>query len=161
MKQLNKFHAFLDRINEKWFNFRCSAELLRAIKRGRKQEINQLKQVNRVEKKVVEENKITTTKRLIYFILINCSIIEIYSMVVMYVLRDLSPLVTLIAAVVSESISYAIYCLKSFYGTKEEKQSQLEREKFELEASLSAMEYSDANSNLEDECLDDDYDVDE
>ena len=49
-----------------------------------------------------------------YLILINCMVVEVYSMWVMYKLVDLSALYTLIGAVISESVSFAIYCAKSF-----------------------------------------------
>ena len=65
-----------------------------------------------------------------YIILINCSVIEIYSMFVMYHFADLTALYSLIGAVIGESLSFAIYCFKSFNETKEEARTQLERDKF-------------------------------
>ena len=68
-----------------------------------------------------------------YLILINCTAVELYSMWIMYHLSDLSALYSLIGAVVGESLSYAIYCAKSFNETKEEVKTAFEREKFFFE----------------------------
>lgn len=75
----------------------------------------------------------TMSKFLMLFIFGNCTLVEVYSMYTMYVFRDLSPLTTLIASVITESISYAIYCAKSYKSKKSEVDSQLERDKFTAE----------------------------
>ena len=49
---------------------------------------------------------------------------------VMFVLGDLSALYSLIGAVVGESVTFAIYCYKSFNETKEEQRLQFEKDKF-------------------------------
>ena len=90
--------------------------------------------------KIERKKKRTTTKVFMYIILLNCMAIEIYSMWVMYKLVDLSALYTLIGAVISESVSFAIYCAKSFKDSKEEAISKLERDKFEATM-------NDANGN--------------
>ena len=69
------------------------------------------------------KKKITTTKLLILFLFINCSIIEIFTMYVTFRqfslienvggVLDFSPLVTLIGSVVGEVIGFAIYAIKS------------------------------------------------
>jgi hypothetical protein len=64
-----------------------------------------------------------------YVILINCFVVEIYSMWAMIKLSDLSALYSLIGAVIGESVTYAIYCAKSFHETKEEERIKLERDK--------------------------------
>ena len=74
--------------------------------------------------------KFTTSKLLMYLILFNCTIVEFYSMFVMFHFSDLSPLYALIGAVIGESLSYAIYCAKSFNESKEEAKNQLERDKY-------------------------------
>lgn len=53
---------------------------------------------------------------------------------------DLSALPTLMVAVISESISYAVYCAKSYSGTKQEKIQELDEKKFELEKSIAMFE---------------------
>ena len=78
------------------------------------QEKNQLK---------IKKKKISTSKILITFLFINCTIIEIFtgyvtlkSFNLAYTIGygvDFSPLVTLIGAVVGEVIGFAIYSIKS------------------------------------------------
>ena len=121
-----------DECNEKKFIKKKRKALLKAEQRKRK---NELKSINKLYRKTNSKRdeirkKRTTTKILMYFILINCSVVEIYSMIAMYTLSDLSALYSLIGAVVGESISYAIYCCKSFHDTKEEKKHDFEREKW-------------------------------
>lgn len=67
--------------------------------------------------------KKTTNKKLITFLFINCTVIEIFTLWItiksMYLAADammtpdFSPLVTLVGAAVSEVIGYAIYAAKS------------------------------------------------
>lgn len=69
------------------------------------------------------KNKLSTSKLLILFLFINCSIIEIFTgyitlktfsvVEVTATMPDFTPLVTLIGAVVSEVIGFAIYSLKA------------------------------------------------
>lgn len=72
-----------------------------------------------------------TSKKLVYLLIVNCTLIEIYAMVMMGILKDLSALSVLITTVLGESISYGIYCLKAFYSKKEEEQLKFERDKFD------------------------------
>ena len=121
-----------DECNEKKFIKKKRKALLKAEQRKRKNELKDINKLYRNKNSRRDEvrKKRTTTKVLMYFILINCSMVEIYSMIAMYLLSDLSALYSLIGAVVGESISYAIYCCKSFHDTKEEKKHDLEREKW-------------------------------
>lgn len=67
--------------------------------------------------------KISTSKLLIFFLFLNCTIIELFTSFVTLKSLDLTtltmanpdftPLVTLIGAVVSEVVGYAVYALKS------------------------------------------------
>ena len=75
----------------------------------------------------------TTTKQLMMFIIINCSIIEIYTMVVMVMFQDLSALTALISAVVSESFSFMVYCTKSYLENRSEKNHEYDMEKLRVE----------------------------
>jgi len=75
----------------------------------------------------------TTTKILMAFIFGNCTVVEVYSMAVMYLLQDLSSLYALITAVISESISFAIYAAKAYNETKQEEIIKLERDKLEMD----------------------------
>lgn len=69
------------------------------------------------------KKKLTTSKLLILFLFLNCTVIELFTMYVTLksfsvVLEiggsiDFSPLVTLIGSVVSEVIGFAVYSLKA------------------------------------------------
>ena len=75
----------------------------------------------------------TTTKQLMLFIVVNCSIIEIYTMIVMVKFQDLSALTALISAVVSESFSFMVYCTKSYLENRSEKNHEYDMEKLRFE----------------------------
>ena len=86
------------------------------------QYVNKLKQEKREFKKQFLP-KISTSKLLILFLFINCTIIELFTGFVTLKSLDLTtltmanpdftPLVALIGAVVSEVVGYAVYALKS------------------------------------------------
>lgn len=61
----------------------------------------------------VEKQKRNTTKFLIGFLFINFTIVEVYSMWMMFYFADLSSLYVLITAVIGETIAFATYVLKS------------------------------------------------
>ena len=75
------------------------------------------------------KKKMETSKFFMYLIIINCSIIEAYSMWSMAHFADLSALPTLMGAVIVESVSFAVYCAKAYFGKKGEVDTELEREK--------------------------------
>lgn len=64
-------------------------------------------------KKKKRKKKKETSKIAMFFIFLNCTIIEVYSMVAMWYFADLSPLYSLIGAVLGESIAYISYCAKA------------------------------------------------
>lgn len=128
--------------------------LIKAEKLKNKEEIRKIKYQFKKEKPW--KSRMTTTKRLMYFIVLNCTIIEIYSMYIMAHLQDLSSLYSLIGAVVGESISYAIYCAKSFNETKEEVRSQLERDRFNAEYGLTDEEREEVDNLVPDPIPEDD-----
>lgn len=136
--------------HEALFLKRKRKALLRSEDRRRKNELRAINRTNRYSSEMAEirSKKRTTTKVLMYFILLNCTVVEVYSMIAMVVVGDLSSLYSLIGAVVSESISYAIYCCKSFNDTKEEQRNKLERDKWE----------ADQNSDTDSEDITDDVD---
>ena len=92
-----------------------------------KEEKNLIERENKIkqEKKELKNNKkkLTTSKLLILFLFINCTLIElftgwvtiksIYLAAVTGVSPDFTPLVTLIGAVVGEVIGYGVYSVKS------------------------------------------------
>lgn len=76
-------------------------------------------------KKTTRKKKSTlpTSKKLIFFLFINCTVIELFVAIVTIcsiilspmigVMPDFTPLVALIGAVVGEVIGYAVYAIKS------------------------------------------------
>ncbi|MCC8131522.1 MAG: hypothetical protein LUC38_05405 [Oscillospiraceae bacterium] len=74
----------------------------------------------------------TTTKIIVAYIFLNCTVVEIYSMVVMWKLQNLDALYALITAVVAESVSFAVYAAKSYNETKQEEIIKLERDKMDV-----------------------------
>ena len=138
--------------NEKAYKEQKKKELIKKAKREQQIDIDEIK--SQADPKADKKKKFTTTKLLMYIILFNCIAIEIYSMWVMYALRDLSALYSLIGAVIGESLSYAIYCAKSFNETKEEVKAALERDKFKS----GLYEEDDEEESDEDEDVTDDTD---
>jgi len=118
-------------------------EKRKAISRKKQKEILDVKRQHRFFSE--RRKKLTTSKILMYFILLNCTIVEAYSMWIMYRLSDLSALYSLIGAVVSESLAYAIYSAKAFNETKEEVRSNFEREKFLYENGIKESQNKDDN----------------
>ena len=80
------------------------------------------KEKNKYKKKIhIETHKVLA---IYLFILIN--IIIVYTLVAMWVFRDISLLDALITGVVSEVIVFAVYCIKAYKGKKQEEQMKLE-----------------------------------
>lgn len=95
------------------------------------------------------KEKIANSKLLIWFLFINCSIIELFTIWVTIqelflaaqgaINPDLSPLLALISTVVAEVIGFAIYSLKS---TKENTQGGII-----YEATMKQLEFDEENSD--------------
>lgn len=137
-----------DKFNED-FEKKLAIEQRKSDKREKNHQLNEIRRTNRYFYNRLE--KFTTSKLLMYLIFINCTVIEIYSMWIMYHLSDLSALSTLIGAVIGESLSYAVYCAKSFNDSKEEAKSKLERDKFLSEVSIDVdypINYEDDGSDV-------------
>ena len=120
-------------------------QILRELQKDEIQEMKKELHDRRIDNTLIGRRlqKMTTSKFIMYLILLNCTVIEVYSMIVMVKLNDLSPLMTLIGSVVGESISYAIYCAKSFNSTKSEEDLKFAKQQFLI------------NSGLEDEVIED------
>nr|DAO90425.1 MAG TPA: hypothetical protein [Caudoviricetes sp.] len=140
-----------DKKSDKKYIEKKKQELLKMENRRRELELLTVENMYRPIKEISSrKKKFTTTKFLMYLILGNCFIIELYSMWTMFFLGDLGALSSLIGAVIGESIAFAVYCYKSFNETKEEVKAQLERDKFE--ASI-----LDNNNNGIDDSIESDY----
>ena len=106
---MNKIKKFF--IQKKIKNWKQEKDLL--IKEQQMKE-----EKNEVLKKQ-EKRKLSTTKRLTFFLFINCTIIEIFTLYVtlkqlnMGMGVDLTPLQMLITTIVGEVIVFAVYSLKS------------------------------------------------
>lgn len=86
-----------------------------------------IKRKQKIEQEKADLNKrhkqLTTTKLLMLFLFINCTVIEVFTgwtviqsiriAIITGLTPDFSPLVTLIGAVVGEVFGFAIYALKS------------------------------------------------
>jgi len=59
------------------------------------------------------KKKLSTSKVGLWYMMIACTIIQIYSMVAMWHFQDLSPLTSLIGATVGEVFAYWAYSLKA------------------------------------------------
>lgn len=57
--------------------------------------------------------KMPTGKKFTIFLLINFTVVEIYTLFIMYYLRDISALPTLITSVIGEVITLIVYQIKS------------------------------------------------
>lgn len=138
----------LDKFDQKYETLKLKRATRKLESRKRRAEI---KKIKREYSPFYERiSKMVTHKVIMYFIFINCSVVEIYSMRVMIMFGDLSALPTLMAAVITESISYAIYCAKSYSGTKQEKIQELDEKKFELEREITQYQIENnlINDNL-------------
>ena len=110
---------FLNRkkLNKKKEKWQLEKELLREQIELKKQKLKFF-ELNKIIKK-----QTSTTKRIILFLFINCSLIEIFTGVITIInlhlaattgaMIDFTPIVTLIGAVVSEVIGFAIYAVKA------------------------------------------------
>ena len=56
---------------------------------------------------------LSMSKKMLMYIVVNCTVVQIYAMVAMFVLQDLSALYALITAVVGETIAFFIYEIKA------------------------------------------------
>ena len=56
---------------------------------------------------------LSMSKKMLIYIVVNCTVVQIYAMVAMFVLQDLSALYALITAVVGETIAFFIYEIKA------------------------------------------------
>ncbi len=62
--------------------------------------------------------KLTFGKLMLLFLIVNCTVIEVFSMVAMWTFGDLSPLGGLIAAICTETVSVCAYFAKSTIENK-------------------------------------------
>ena len=78
-------------------------------------------------------------------------------MIAIWRFGDLSALPALITAVITETISFAVYCIKSYLETKSEKSLEFENKKFEHEVTSNETNEEETvdESSLPDDLADD------
>lgn len=130
------------------FDEECKDAVLKAKKQRRKEELKEISTIYGSNRKKVFDMS-TTTKQIIFFLLLNCTVVEVYSMLVIWRFGDLSALPALITAAVTETITFAVYCVKSYLETKSEKNLEFETKKLELDRS------SANDNNVSDDIVDD------
>lgn len=86
-------------------------ELLKAELYAKKQK--QKQELYKIKHQYDNKKPLTFGKIALIFLLINCTVIEAYSMIVMFIFKDLSPLTVLISSVVGECIGLISYNIKS------------------------------------------------
>ena len=106
--------------------------------RKKKSEIQVINSLYKTKKDFVKsrQSTFTTSKFIFYLIFINCVVLEIYAMVAMYRLNDLSALSVLITAVIGESISFLIYSVKAYFAKRSEENMKFAKEKFKAEMGI-------------------------
>ena len=72
-----------------------------------------LEEVEQIKYGKVGKRKMPTGKKLTIFLLTNFTIVEIYTLYIMYYLKDISALPSLITVVIGEVIALLVYQIKS------------------------------------------------
>lgn len=88
------------------YEYKLKRALDHADKVKLKQELREIWHAN-------DKEKLSFSKMAFIFMMANCTIVEVYALIVMAVYSDLSALTTLIVAVVGECISLLAYMIKS------------------------------------------------
>lgn len=139
---------------QKKFDEDCKEVIIKAKKKRRKSELKEISNMyGSTRKKVFDMS--TTTKQIMFFLLLNCTVVEIYSMIVIWRFGDLSALPAFITAAVTETISFAVYCVKSYLETKSEKNLEFETKKLGLDVSTKVNENEDDEELVDDSLPDD------
>ena len=76
--------------------------------------------------------KIETNKIIAIYLFVLLNSIIIFSMVAMWHFGDLSYLGVLITDIAAQVLVYAIYCMKAYYGKKQEETIRFERERLHV-----------------------------
>ena len=109
MKNLNKRKNQLEKKQEYWQEEKPLVLAEQDLEQDRK---------NTKNRKKVQKQALTTTKFLMLFLFISCSIIQIFTLVVTIIsisagVYDFTALQMLITAVVGEVVAFAVYSIKS------------------------------------------------
>lgn len=87
-----------------------------AYRYARRKNLN--KKLNNIKYGSEEKPKMSMSKKLTIFLLINFTIVEIYSLIMMFYFRDLSNLSCLISSIAGETVTLISYNIKSTIENK-------------------------------------------
>lgn len=136
------------------FDRKCRQAIIKAQKQREKQDLKKIKEKygkQKKKKKMIDLS--TTTKQIMLFLIINCTVVELYAMFTMYHFQDLTTLDALISAVITETIAFLVYCVKSYFETRSEKMHELDMSRLNNQNSYGEDSPTyDENDSVEDEC---------
>ena len=135
------------------FDRKCRQAIIKAQKQREKQDLKKIKEKygkQKKKKKMIDLS--TTTKQIMLFLIINCTVVEVYAMFTMYHFQDLTTLEALISAVITETIAFLVYCVKSYFETRSEKMHELDMSRLNNQNSYGEDSPTyDENESVEDE----------
>ena len=135
------------------FDRKCRQAIIKAQKQREKQDLKKIKKKygkQKKKKKMIDLS--TTTKQIMLFLIINCTVVELYAMFTMYHFQDLTTLDALISAVITETIAFLVYCVKSYFETRSEKMHELDMSRLNNQNSYGEDSPTyDENESVEDE----------
>ncbi len=135
------------------FDRKCRQAIIKAQKQREKQDLKKIKEKygkQKKKKKMIDLS--TTTKQIMLFLIINCTVVELYAMFTMYHFQDLTTLDALISAVITETIAFLVYCVKSYFETRSEKMHELDMSRLNNQNSYGEDSPTyDENESVEDE----------
>lgn len=137
-----------EKIRQEKFDKKCRKAVIKAVKKREKQELKEIKKkygIIKVKNKKIDLS--TTTKQIMLFLILNCTLIELYSMYVMYKFQDLTTLDALISAVVAETVAFLVYCIKSYFENKSSKNYDLEMYKYNSDNNIDMNQENDLDNN--------------
>lgn len=84
---------------------------------------------SKYRQKIGKKSNNETSKLIAIYLFIVFNVILVYSLVAMWVFRDLTYLGVLITDIAAQVLLFAIYCLKAYSGKKQEELMKFEKEK--------------------------------
>lgn len=81
-----------------------------------------------------KKRKIETSKLLAIYLFILFNAIIVYSMIAMWMFADLEYLNVLVTDIAAQVLVYMIYCMKAYFGKRQEEATKLKREKMIIDS---------------------------
>lgn len=126
-------------LSKKEFDYRMRKIKFDNISRERKAKLKAEKE------KYKQKPKIETSKIMMIYLFVLFNVVIVYAMVAMLLLSDLTYLGVLISDIAAQVVTYGIYCLKAYYGKKQEEQMKFEKEKlYGMNESNESLDYEEA-----------------